>query len=123
PGLHPRASPSPDGRYLLVETAHRPFSYLVPLERFPRRLEVWDSTGRLVRGIADKDLQEEVSISFDAVPTGPRSPEWRRDAPATLTWVEALDGGDPAKPAEKRDRLFSLAAPFSGEPTALFGAA
>jgi dipeptidyl aminopeptidase/acylaminoacyl peptidase len=123
PGLHLRTGPSPDGRYLLVETAHRPFSYLVPLERFPRRLEVWDSTGRLVRGIADRGLQEEVSISFDAVPTGPRAPEWRQDAPATLTWVEALDGGDPAKSAEKRDRLLSLAAPFSGEPTSLFDAA
>jgi dipeptidyl aminopeptidase/acylaminoacyl peptidase len=122
PGLHLRAIPSPDGRYLLVQTAHRPFSYLVPLERFPRRLEIWDSTGRLVRQIADERLQEEVPISFDAVSTGPRAAEWRQDARATVTWVEALDGGDPAKPAEKRDRLMSLAAP-AGEAVPLFDAA
>jgi dipeptidyl aminopeptidase/acylaminoacyl peptidase len=122
PGLHVRATPSSDGRYLLVQTAHRPFSYLVPVERFPRRLEVWDLAGRVVRQIADTRLQEEVPISFDAVPAGPRSAEWRQDTPATLTWVEALDGGDPGKPVEKRDRLMSLAAPFAGEAASLFDA-
>jgi hypothetical protein len=35
-----RAEPSPDGQYLLVETVHRPFSYLVPEERLPRRYEI-----------------------------------------------------------------------------------
>ena len=55
-------------------------------------------------------------ISHDAVRPGPRSFGWRPDLPATLTYVEALDGGDPkAKPVEggHRDRLMLLPAPFT----------
>ena len=33
-------------------------------------------------------------LAFDAVARGPRSVQWRADAPATLVWVEAQDGGD-----------------------------
>jgi dipeptidyl aminopeptidase/acylaminoacyl peptidase len=112
-------SPSPDGRFLLVQTLHRPFSYLVPAERFPRRIEVWDLDGKVVRSVADLPLQEEISISFDSVPTGPREVSWREDAPATLFWVEALDGGDAGKPATERDRALLLPAPFQRDPTPL----
>ena len=117
PGLR-RVSPSPDGKYLLVETVHRPYSYLVPLERFPQRVEVWDASGARVQ-IADLPLREEVPISFDSVPAGPRDLHWRSDAPATLAWVEALDGGDAGKKAESRDRVVTLAAPFADPPRTL----
>ncbi len=119
PALRVRTEPSPNGAYLLVETVHRPFSYLVPIYRFPRRVEVWDLEGRVVRQVADLPLAEEVPVGFDAVPTGPRSIDWRADAPATLAWVEALDGGDPEAEAEARDRIYTLAAPFEGEPSTL----
>jgi dipeptidyl aminopeptidase/acylaminoacyl peptidase len=119
PGMVAGLAPSPDGRFLLVQTLHRPFSYLVPAERFPRRTEVWDLDGKVVRSVADLPLQEEISISFDSVPTGPREVSWREDAPATLFWVEALDGGDAGKPATERDRALLLPAPFQGEPTPL----
>ena len=119
PGVHVTADPSPDGRHVLVETVHRPYSYLVPLERFPRRVEVWSLDGTVERTVADVGLQEEVSPSFDAVPTGPREVSWRADAPAILAWTEALDGGNPATKADKRDRLLALAAPFTGEPRSL----
>ncbi|HVE79203.1 MAG TPA: prolyl oligopeptidase family serine peptidase, partial [Gemmatimonadaceae bacterium] len=120
PGVHVTAEPSPDGRYLLVETAHRPYSYVVPLERFPRLVEVRGiADGAVVRQVADVPLQERVPAAFDAVPTGPRNVGWRADAPATLVWAEALDGGDPARAVAKRDRLTTLAAPFAGEPAAL----
>ncbi len=122
PGIHTTARPSPDGRFLLVETVHRPWSYLVPLERFPRRVEVWDENGRLVRRVADVPLQEEVPVAFDAVPTGPRQPGWRSDAAATLAWVEATDGGNPSTAAERRDRLALLKAPFEGPPASLLEA-
>jgi dipeptidyl aminopeptidase/acylaminoacyl peptidase len=119
PGVHSSVEPSPDGRYLFVATVHRPYSYLVPSSRFPIRLEVWDPTGKVVRLVADRPPQDEVSPSFDAVPTGPRNVAWRADAPATLVWVEALDGGDPRRQARHRDQVLALAAPFTGEPNRL----
>lgn len=119
PGIHVRAEPSPDGRYVVVETLHRPFSYVVPRSRFPRRIAVWDIDGRVVRELADVGLDETRSIAFDAVSSGPRDAEWRATAPATLTWALALDGGNPATSAAKRDRVLMLAAPFTGEPTTL----
>lgn len=118
-GLIGRALPSPDGKYLLVETLHRPFSYRVPEYRFPRRVQVWDRGGKLVHQLADLPLADEVPTSSDAVPAGRRLTVWRADAPATLTWVEAQDGGDPRAAAKVRDRLFMLAAPFSGTPVEL----
>jgi dipeptidyl aminopeptidase/acylaminoacyl peptidase len=110
---------SPDGRYLLAETTHRPFSYLVPAYRFPTRIEVWDREGAVVHELADLPLQEQVPTAFGSVPIGPRSVSWRADEPATLAWTEALDEGDAGMEAEERDRVFTLAAPFDGEPTAI----
>ncbi len=117
PGLLSSYSPSPDGRYLLVETLHKPFSYLVPARRFPKRVEVLDLTNKQVHLIVDLPLHENVPVPFGSVPTGPRSFGWRADADATLIWAEALDGGDAGREAELRDELFFLAPPFTGEPT------
>ncbi|MBS14353.1 MAG: S9 family peptidase [Gemmatimonadetes bacterium] len=119
PGVHLRSAPSPDGRYILVETLHRPYSYLVPYYRFPERIAIYDTSGALVKDVADLSLAESVPIAFDAVPEGPRHFEWRADVDAELTWVEALDGGDPAQEVDVRDRAFALKAPFEGEPRVL----
>ena len=113
------AEPSPNGKYILVETIHRPFSYLVPAYRFPDRVEIWDMDGNVINEVADLPLAEEVPIDFDAVPTGRRSFGWRCDAPATLYWMEAQDGGDPKTEAEVRDKVFMLPEPFKGEPILL----
>ncbi|MEO8451780.1 MAG: hypothetical protein ABI647_18460, partial [Gemmatimonadota bacterium] len=53
PGVHSSVTVSPDGKYLLVTTLHRPFSYLVPHYRFPSRIEVWDRTGKVLEQLAD----------------------------------------------------------------------
>jgi dipeptidyl aminopeptidase/acylaminoacyl peptidase len=119
PGILWDFEPSPDGRFLHVETLHRPFSYLVPAWRFPRRIEIWDMQGKLVHQVADLPLQESVPIPFGSVPTGPRSAAWRSDAPATFCWAEAQDGGDAGREAKIRDKIFTLAAPFDGEPQPL----
>jgi len=119
PGIIGDVSPSPNGSFLLVETVHRPFSYLVPAGRFPTRIEVVDLQGNPVYLVADLPLQEEVPRGRGSVPTGPRSVSWRSDAPAAIAWVEALDGGDGNKDAAERDRVFVLAAPFDGAPQAL----
>lgn len=119
PAIVVRAEPSPNGEYILVESLHRPFSYLVPEERFPRTVEVWTVKGKNARTMADLPLADQVPLSFDAVPGGPRHFGWRADSPATLYWLEAQDGGDPRVDAPIRDRLFALAAPFAGAPTTL----
>jgi dipeptidyl aminopeptidase/acylaminoacyl peptidase len=119
PAIHTRADPSPDGRYVLVQRIHRPYSYHVPLYRFPSVIEVWDLNGRLVHSLADLPLQEEVPTSFDAVPVGPRSVSWRADGGATLVWAEAKDEGDPRNAMDIRDEIYTLAAPFSGTPGVL----
>jgi dipeptidyl aminopeptidase/acylaminoacyl peptidase len=118
-GLIADFAPSPDGNYVLVETVHRPYSYVVPESRFPRRVEVWDRDGKVVRQIADLPLADNVPTDFDAVPAGVREVTWRADKPATLTWLEALDGGNPRTEAAQRDRALMLAAPFTGEPVTL----
>jgi dipeptidyl aminopeptidase/acylaminoacyl peptidase len=119
PGVILDASLSPDGRFILQTVAKRPFSYVVPARLFPADVVVTDLNGRPVHRVADLPLRDNVPTPFDAVPTGPRSVQWRADADATLVWVEALDGGDPANEVAARDRVLMLDAPFSGSPTTL----
>ncbi len=119
PGIIRRAEPAPGGAYLLVETLHRPYSYLAPHDRFPVRVEVWNLDGRVIRELADAPLAENVPIAFDAVREGPRSFRWRNDAEATVCWVEAQDGGDPSVAANVRDRVYALSEPFESAPAML----
>ena len=119
PALITGIEPSPDGRYPLVTSVHRPFSYTVPYYYFPERSEVWDLDGKLVKLIADTPLQEGVPTAYDSVPIGPRSMTWRDDVPSTLIWAEAQDGGDAATEAPVRDLVMTYAAPFDGSPAPL----
>jgi dipeptidyl aminopeptidase/acylaminoacyl peptidase len=112
-------SPSPDGRHLLSQVIERPFSYVVPAFYFPRRIDVVDLQGRPLHTVARLPLFEGLPSGNDAVPTGVRSIAWRSDAPATLVWAEAQDGGDPARAAEVRDIVYAQAAPFDAAPVAL----
>ncbi len=119
PGLIEGFSVSPDGRYLLVTQLQRPFSYLVPSALFPTEIAVWSIDGKPVWQLADRPLADNLPIDFDAVPTGPRDVEWRADAPATLVWAEAQDGGDPKKKVAVHDRLLMRSAPFDAPPVTL----
>ncbi|MEA9659473.1 prolyl oligopeptidase family serine peptidase [Xanthomonas campestris pv. raphani] len=119
PGIYQHLSVSPDGRYVLSERSERPFSYLAPLDAFARRIEVLDLQGKLVRQIAQLPLVEGLPTGNDAVPTGVREIAWRADAPATLVWAEAQDGGDPARASSVRDAVLMQAAPFNRAPVTL----
>ncbi|HKW88912.1 MAG TPA: prolyl oligopeptidase family serine peptidase [Candidatus Acidoferrales bacterium] len=114
PGIYDLEDPSPNGKFILVARIHHPYSYIVPFERFPHEVEVWDRAGRSVYKLADLPLAETVPIG--GVPTGPRDYQWEPAAPATLVWVEALDGGDPRAKVASRDHVLQLSAPFSGQP-------
>lgn len=120
PSLYIDLKPSPDGRHVLSQRIERPFSYLVPLQRFPRRIEVLDAgSGLLEHQVARLPLVEGLPTGNDAVPTGVRGIDWRGDAPATLVWAEAQDGGDPSRPARIRDAVMMQAAPFEQPPVTL----
>lgn len=112
--VYDRVDPSPSGEFFLVERLQRPYSYLLTYRSFPSVVEVWDEQGRVVRQIADLPLADNVPIG--GVRTGPRSVRWRPLRPATLVWVEALDGGDPNREVDERDRVLVLDAPFRGSP-------
>lgn len=113
-GLIAQAQPSPDGRFAFIETLHRPFSYALPAENFPAKVSVVTLRSGVVKDLSDHPLLDAIPLAFDAVQGGPRDYAWRSDAPATLVWVEARDGGDPKATAAVRDRLMQLSAPFEG---------
>jgi hypothetical protein len=114
PAVYTRLSPSPDGQYLLVERLRPPWSYMVRMSNFAATTAVWDIHGTIIHRLADLPVADAIPIR--GVRTGPRSAHWRPLHPATLVWVEALDGGDPKTETEHRDRLMKLAAPFDDEP-------
>jgi dipeptidyl aminopeptidase/acylaminoacyl peptidase len=91
----------------------------VPISAFPRVIEVLDRQGRFVHRVASLPLVEGLPTGNDAVATGPRMVSWRADAPATLVWAEAQDGGDPNVDAPVRDAVLTLAAPFNTPPATL----
>lgn len=104
---------SPDDAYVLRTRIQRPFSYLVPWYRFAQVVELTDAQGQLVQVLAEKALGENIPTAFNAVEAGPRNHAWRPDLPASLYWVEALDGGDPRQAVEHRDKIMLLDAPFT----------
>ncbi|HEY3813823.1 MAG TPA: prolyl oligopeptidase family serine peptidase [Caulobacteraceae bacterium] len=120
PGVYESFQLSPDGRFVLVERLHKPYSYNVPARLFPTEIAVLDAAdGHPVKTLADRPIADNLPIAADAVPAGPRDAEWRADAPATLVWAEAQDGGDPRRKVEIHDRLLSLDAPFAAAPRAV----
>jgi dipeptidyl aminopeptidase/acylaminoacyl peptidase len=112
PGNFSDVSPSPDGKHLLVQEIHKPYSYITTYDRFPHDVEVWDLTGNDVhrQTLAQLPLADRVPIR--GVPVGPRDFEWRANQPATLLWAEALDNGDWKVKVPHRDKIMMQAAPF-----------
>lgn len=118
PGLFATASPAPDGEHILVARLHRQdghYSFLLPDSDFARTVEVWDRGGKVVYKVAELPLED--SVPQGGVPAGPRGFTWRPTEPATLAWVEALDGGNTRKRGvNPRDKLMWISAPFTAAP-------
>lgn len=109
PRMYARATPSPDGTLLLVEAIERPFSFVVPVYRFPRRVEVVDLSGEVKRTVTEQRLNDAIPIG--GVQRGPRSVRWIPTAQHALFWFEAQDDGDPKKEVPHRDFAFLLTDP------------
>jgi dipeptidyl aminopeptidase/acylaminoacyl peptidase len=114
PAIFEDVTPSPSGQYVLVSRIKKPYSHLVPKNGFAHDVEIWTRTGEVVKTIATLASHEGVPIN--GVETGPRAYRWRADQPATIFWVEALDGGDLRNKVPFRDKVMALGAPFSGQP-------
>lgn len=112
PELMMSYEPSPDGKYLLVETTHRPFSHIVPADDFALKSEVRARDGASVAVIADLPAAEHVPPDRDAVRPGQRGIGWRNDAGATLVWAEARDEGEPKRDVPVHDSVWMADAPF-----------
>lgn len=119
PAIYVSVNASPDGNYMLATVVNKPYSYLVPASGFERTVNILDGRGNFVRKFADLPSSEKVPTGRGATSAGPRSVDWRSDAPATLVWVEALDGGDPRNEVQYRDEVFLQSAPFTAAPTSL----
>ena len=119
PGIIWDFDPAPGEELVLVHSLHEPFSYSVTASSFPMKIEVLNIQGSCVHTVADLPVRDNIPLAFGSVYNGPRSVEWRADAPATLCWVEALDGGDAGEAADLRDKVFLLKSPFDDDATEL----
>ncbi|SEA90185.1 Dipeptidyl aminopeptidase/acylaminoacyl peptidase [Flavobacterium gillisiae] len=108
---------SPDGNYLMISTIQKPFSYIVPLNRFPSKTVVYDKDGKEVKVVNEVALNEIMPKGFMATRTGKRNMNWRNDDAATLYYVEALDEGNPENKVDFRDEVFQWKAPFNENPS------
>ena len=114
PAIFGNVTASPDAKYVLVTTIKKPYSHIMPISGFAENVEIWTRAGELAKRITDRPSREGTALA--GVETGPRSFQWRADQPATVVWVEALDGGDPKATVPYRDKVVSLAAPFTSTP-------
>lgn len=119
-GIYSGMNFSPDGNYLMLTTIQKPYSYIVPLNRFPMTSTVYDKNGNLVKVVNETPLNEIMPKGFSSVREGKRNISWRDDQSATLVYAEALDGGDQAKKVEYRDEIFVWDAPFNTAPKSFF---
>jgi len=117
PAVYAGLQVSTNTQFLIVTRIKRPYSYLLPASSFPRDVEVWDRKGTLLKPLANMPMDDVVPVN--GVQQGPRSARWNPMEPATLLYVEALDKGDIRNAVPHRDRVMSLVAPFTGQPTEL----
>ncbi|KAJ8900422.1 hypothetical protein K2173_025199 [Erythroxylum novogranatense] len=116
PAVYTSIDPSPDEKYILINSLHRPYSFIVPCGRFPRKVEVWRTDGQFVRELCDLPLAEDIPIAFNSVRKGMRFINWREDKPSTLYWAETQDDGDAKVEVSPRDIIYSQPAePLEGE--------
>lgn len=108
--IYDEVSVNPAGDHLLVARITKPYSRTLPMGRFPVEMEVWSTAGKMVKQFAQLPLAERIPL--EGVRTGPRNVNWKQNEPATLLWVEALDGGNPKETVPHRDRVMASSAPF-----------
>ena len=117
--MYNRIGFSPDGEYVMVTTIEKPFSYLVPYFRFPYKTVIYTKYGKKIETVVEVPLIEDLPKGFMSVRKGKRKFNWRNDKPASLIFIQALDGGNPEKEVVYRDEVFQLDPPFNGKAKSL----
>lgn len=120
PEIYSGISLSPDKKYLLTRTIHKPFSYLVPAYGFNSTVRITDLTGKVIKVVAELPSFELSPSGYDNILNAPRGFEWRDDEAATITWSAPLDSGIYKSKTDFHDGVYALSAPFTGEPKELF---
>lgn len=120
PAIYSNINISPDKKYMIVRTLHKPFSYLVPSQGFPSTVVITDMNGKTVKQLAELPSAETAPSGNDNVQFVPRGFDWRDDEAATITWCMPLDSGLIKKNVDYHDAVYALAAPFNTEPKQLF---
>ena len=59
-------STSPDGNYVMIYTIKKPFSYIVPMERFPFDIDIYSKDGKKITNLANIPLSENIPKGFGA---------------------------------------------------------
>ena len=131
---------SPDGKYLRVSVAQKPFSYLVPVTAFGSHEELWSSDGRVIATLTRRPLRESDATggddnattgrggagsdsakrAFAWMPNGgvaylAQDPAPRRGRDATVAATDSSDAAtaDSAGAPKRKDRLYTWTAPFA----------
>jgi dipeptidyl aminopeptidase/acylaminoacyl peptidase len=120
PAIYTTYSLSPDKKYLLTRTIHKPFSYLVSAFGFNSTVNITDLTGKVLKVVAELPSSELSPSGYDNVLNAPRNFAWRADEPATITWCTPLDSGLYKSKKDFHDAVYAVSAPFTSEPALLF---
>lgn len=111
---------SPDGNYVLTTQLKRPYSSILPIERFGQVLDVWDVDGRKIKTIATIAMHEQATVNNASTSANnKRQFAWRNDQPATLFWIESKTGSEPDARSRVHDIIMQQGAPFGGSPQKL----
>ncbi len=114
PAIYNDVVAAPDGVHVLTEAIKPPYSHAVTYQRFAHDVAVLDVGSGTSVTVARLPLADRVPVH--GVPEGPINFDWRATEPATLVWSEALDKGDWKVKVPARDKVMTLAAPFTGTP-------
>jgi len=119
PAIYVSSTLSPDKKYIMMRTLHKPFSYLVTAQSFPSTITITDLSGKTIKTLANLPSGEVRPSGYDNLQNVPRGFDWRDDEPATITWAAPLDSGLIRKKMDYHDAVYALSAPFTGEPKEL----
>ncbi|MBO4571008.1 MAG: S9 family peptidase [Bacteroidales bacterium] len=118
---------SPDGKYMMVSTTHKPYSYSSTYNSFPSKNEIWStadgSVVKVLRDLPKKPGKEEAKPADKdkKEPKAPAKPSkgaysWRTDKGAVLTWTETLPAEDGKEEMRGPDGMpFPSDRPFPGD--------